>query len=297
MRPVSPACRRFIFGGPGSGRAHYPIFIVIDIIMIPPEAPKLKLNRGFLYGKMKPADRRMPGCGRGDRNMKRSEINRALKELEAMCEKHCFALPPFCHFSPEDWQTKGHEYDEIRDCMLGWDITDYGTGKFDEVGFSLITLRNGNRKDPARYPKVYAEKLLYLKEGQYSPMHFHWFKTEDIINRGGGNVLIRVYNALPDESIDFSSDVTVHTDGRTYTVPAGTQIRLTPGESISITQYLYHDFNVEPGSGAVLLGEVSQCNDDNTDNRFAEPVGRFPEIEEDEAPYRLLCFEYPEAKD
>ena len=30
-----------------------------------------------------------------------------------------------------------HEYDEIRDNMLGWDITDYGLGQFDEVGFSF----------------------------------------------------------------------------------------------------------------------------------------------------------------
>ena len=135
-----------------------------------------------------------------------------------------------------------------------------------------------------------------LEEGQYSPNHFHWFKTEDIINRGGGNVLIRVYNSKEDESIDYESDVTVHTDGRTYTVPAGTQIRLTPGESIFIYQRLYHDFTVEPGTGDVLLGEVSQCNDDNTDNRFNPPMGRFPEIEEDEPPYRLLCSEYPAAK-
>ena len=90
--------------------------------------------------------------------------------------------------------------------------------------------------------------------------------------------------------------MTVHTDGRTYTVPAGAQIRLTPGESIHIQQYMYHDFSVEPGTGAVLLGEVSQCNDDNTDNRFEPPVGRFPTIEEDEPPYRLLCNEYPRAK-
>ena len=35
--------------------------------------------------------------------MKRSEINKALNELEAMCEKyHCY-LPPFCHFTPEEW--------------------------------------------------------------------------------------------------------------------------------------------------------------------------------------------------
>ena len=228
--------------------------------------------------------------------MKRSEINKALKELEAMCEKHYCYLPPFCHFTPDEWQEIGHEYDEVRDCMLGWDITDYGLGNFDKFGFSLITIRNGNRAMADKYPKVYAEKLLYLKEGQYAPNHFHWFKTEDIINRGGGNVLIKVYNSLPDEEIDYESDVTVHTDGRTYTVPAGTQIRLTPGESIHIQQFMYHDFSVEEGTGPVLLGEVSQCNDDNTDNRFNPPVGRFPTIEEDEEPYRLLCNEYPEAK-
>ena len=121
--------------------------------------------------------------------MKRSEINKALKELEAMCREYKCYLPPFCGFTPEQWQSIGHEYDEVRDCMLGWDITDYGLGDFDKVGFSLITIRNGNRKMPEKYPKVYAEKLLYIKEGQYAPNHFHWYKTEDIINRGGGNVL------------------------------------------------------------------------------------------------------------
>ena len=227
--------------------------------------------------------------------MKRSEINNAIREMEAMCRQHCFCLPPFCLFTADEWQYKGHEYDEIRDCGLGWDITDYGLGDFEKIGFSLITLRNGNQKLSKQYPKVYAEKLLYLKEGQYAPNHFHWFKTEDIINRGGGNVLIRVYNSLPNEEIDYDSDVTVHTDGRNYTVPAGTQVRLKPGESIHIQQYLYHDFTVEPGTGAVLLGEVSQVNDDSNDNRFNPPVGRFPKIEEDEAPYRLLCNEYPVA--
>lgn len=32
--------------------------------------------------------------------MKRSEINNALRELEAICEKYCCYLPPFCHFTP-----------------------------------------------------------------------------------------------------------------------------------------------------------------------------------------------------
>ena len=227
--------------------------------------------------------------------MKRSEINTALRELEAMAAQCGFRLPPFCHLTPEQWKSCGHEYDEVRENMLGWDITDYGLGRFDQVGFSLITLRNGNQKNPEKYPKPYAEKLLYLKEGQYSPMHFHWYKMEDIINRGGGEVLIRVYNSTPEEDLDRESPVHVHMDGQERVVPAGTQVRLSPGESITITPYLYHDFEVVPGTGPVLLGEVSQVNDDNTDNRFYEPVGRFPAIEEDEPPYRLLCSEYPPA--
>lgn len=227
--------------------------------------------------------------------MKRSEINKALKEFENMIQRYQYFLPRFCLFTPEEWQSKGHEFDEIRDNMLGWDITDFGLGDFDTTGFSLVTIRNGNLKMDDKYRKTYAEKLLYLKEGQHALNHFHWYKMEDIINRGGGNILIRVYNACEDESIDREGDVTVHVDGEEITVPAGTQIKLEPGMSLTITQYLYHDFSVEPGTGDVLIGEVSQCNDDNTDNRFNPPAGRFPEIEEDEPPYRLLCNEYPQA--
>ncbi len=228
--------------------------------------------------------------------MKRSEINAVIREFEAMLADYRYFLPPYLSFTPEEWQGKNHEYDEIRDNALGWDVTDYGLGDFSKVGFALITLRNGNLKKSDKYPKTYAEKLLYIREGQYSPMHFHWNKMEDIINRGGGTVLIRVYNSTPDEGLDKVNDVTVHVDGRAYTVPAGTQIALKPGESITITRYLYHDFEVEPGTGAVLLGEVSQCNDDEHDNRFLESVGRFPTSEEDEPAYRLLCNEYPAAK-
>lgn len=223
--------------------------------------------------------------------MKRSEINSAIRAMENLIRKHGVEIPPFCKWLPEEWKEKGEEYCEIRDNMLGWDITDYGLGKFDQVGFALITLRNGNVKND-KYKKTYAEKLLMVKEGQMAPMHFHWSKMEDIINRGGGNVLITVYNSTPEGEF-AESDVTINCDGRQYQVPAGTQVRLCPGESITVHPFMYHDFYVEEGTGDVLLGEVSMCNDDENDNRFYEPIGRFPEIEEDEAPYRLLCTEYP----
>ena len=76
---------------------------------------------------------------------------------------------------------------------------------------------------------------------------------------------------------------------------AGAEVQLEPGSSITIPPFLYHDFKVKEDTGDVLIGEVSMVNDDESDNRFKAPIGRFPDIEADEAPYRLLCFEYPKA--
>lgn len=226
--------------------------------------------------------------------MKRSEINAVIQELEGLLEKHQFMLPPYLSFTPEEWKEKGREYQEIRDNALGWDVTDYGLGDFYKTGLALITLRNGNTGNPA-YTKTYAEKIMMLKEGQLSPNHFHWNKMEDIINRGGGNVVFHLWNADEKEEL-ADTDVNVFRDGRKYTVPAGSEIILKPGESLTLYPYTYHDFSVEPGTGYALIGEVSMCNDDNTDNRFYEPIGRFPTIEEDEPAYRLLCNEYPDVK-
>ena len=224
--------------------------------------------------------------------MKRSEINRAIKKLEALAQENGFHLPPFCHWTPAAWAEKGAACDEIRDNMLGWDVTDYGEGHYDTLGLALITIRNGNAGN-SKYDKSYAEKLIMSEENQISPMHFHFNKMEDIINRGGGNLVMRLYNANTDGSF-ADSDVAYQSDGVACVVPAGSVITLLPGESITLTPGLYHEFWAEEGKGTVLIGEVSQTNDDNTDNRFYEPLARFSSVEEDEAPYRLLCNEYPQ---
>ena len=227
--------------------------------------------------------------------MKRSELNSIIEDTIKFMEVRGLPLPPFAYWGVPEWKAAGKENEEIVENMLGWDITDFGSGDFEKIGLTIFTFRNGNFYKKDKYPKPYAEKLLLVGDGQILPYHYHWSKMEDIINRGGGNILIRVYNSLPDEEIDKEGDVTVHIDGEVQVVPAGTQVKLEPGMSITIMQGMYHDFEVEPGTGPVLIGEVSQCNDDNIDNRFNPPAGRFPEIEEDEPPYRLLCNEYPEA--
>lgn len=227
--------------------------------------------------------------------MKRSEINAIMKEAVKFIDKMNFKLPPFVFWSPEEWAEKGHEYDEIRDNMLGWDITDFGSGDYDKIGLLMITIRNGNF-DNEKYVKPYAEKLLIVKEEQITPYHFHWSKMEDIINRGGGNLLVKVYNSTEDEQFDTVNPVTVYSDGREYQVEPGAVIRLEPGESITLAPGQYHKFWGEKGTGMILLGEVSKVNDDRVDNRFYEKTGRFPEIDEDEKPLYLLGNEYPEAK-
>ena len=220
--------------------------------------------------------------------MKRSEINCYIKDAKAFFESMNFALPPFACWSPREWACKDAEYDEIRNNQLGWDITDFGKGDFLKCGLLLFTVRNGNYNTPTS-SKTYAEKIMVVRENQVTPFHFHWNKMEDIINRGGGDLLIKVFNADKNEGFD-KSPVTVQVDGRHYKVDAGTVIRLAKGESITLPARQYHSFWAE--GSKTMVGEVSKTNDDKNDNRFYEPAGRFPEIKEDEEPLFLLVNEY-----
>ena len=112
---------------------------------------------------------------------------------------------------------------------------------------------------------------------------------EDIINCGGGNLMIKLYNSTKDENL-ADTDILVSIDGVKKQFKAGDVVCIKPGESITLTRGLYHRFWGE--GGRVLGREVSMCNDDANDNRFYDKVGRFPEIEEDEEPLYLLCTEY-----
>lgn len=222
--------------------------------------------------------------------MKRSEINRIIREADAFIKSHHFHLPPFAYWTPDDWRQKGPEVSEIADGMLGWDITDFGQGRYDEFGLFLFTIRNGSLDDLKRgRGKLYAEKLLISDVDQITPFHFHWDKTEDIINRGGGKLAIQLYNSTEDGGL-ADTDIAVSMDGVQYAFPAGHTVELAPGESITLPTGLYHKFWAT--GERVLVGEVSMVNDDNTDNRFLDPIGRFPDIEEDEAPLYLLVGDY-----
>jgi D-lyxose ketol-isomerase len=222
--------------------------------------------------------------------VKRSEINALMKRAKKFIEECGFRLPPFALWSPRDWAARGKEIDEIRKCKLGWDITDFCQDDFEAVGLILFTLRNGIPAETTAGGKPYAEKVMIVEEGQVTPCHFHWQKQEDIINRAGGDLLIQVWGSDAKEALS-EEEVTLSVDGVRQTLATGAIVRLKPGESITLEPRVYHKFWAE--NGRCLIGEVSSVNDDDSDNRFLEPLERFAAIEEDEPPLHYLCNEYP----
>jgi D-lyxose ketol-isomerase len=225
-------------------------------------------------------------------SIKRSEVNRIMREADAFIRSFGYILPPFAYWSPAEFRARRDEARAIIDSNLGWDITDYGLGEYEKTGLFLFTVRNGNPADLSRgRGMLYAEKAMISRQDQYSPMHRHNLKAEDIINRGGGTLVIELCGDT-DGKCDRSKGVTVYTDGIRREVAGGDKIRLRPGESVTLMpNEHWHAFWGEGGD--VFIGEVSTVNDDNTDNVFEDPkVARFGGIEEDEEPLHLLVSDY-----
>lgn len=220
--------------------------------------------------------------------MKRSEINNIISESIDFFDRHQFKLPPWAYWPPKVWKGKSKSCEEIIENNLGWDITDFGAGAFEAKGLVLFTIRNGNVN---KGDKVYCEKIMIADENQETPMHYHWKKTEDIINRGGGSLVIEIYQGGEDGQL-LDNEVNLSVDGVRQTMRPGEKLLLSPGQSVCLKPYVYHRFYGEQGKGKVLIGEVSTVNDDANDNRFYDPIGRFPEIEEDIEPLHLLVSDY-----
>ncbi len=233
--------------------------------------------------------------------LKRSQIEHSIETAKVVFRHFGLRLPGFADWDCRHWRTVAGEAErELRECRLGWDVTDFGSGDFERIGRTLFTLRNGRAGDP-RYPKSYAEKFILDPEGQRAPAHFHRSKREDIINRGGGFIVLELTASTPEGQPDSGAFFDVAVDGCRRRIRSGDRVRLHPGESICLEPGVIHQFWGEGGDGMVLdgvrygvSGEVSSVCDDLSDNVFIVPgSSRFPEIEEDVPAIHCLCSEYP----
>ena len=223
--------------------------------------------------------------------MKRSRINDIMAAADDMIRNFGFVLPPFAYWSPEEFKDNAPRARRVIDGRCGWDITDYGQGRFDQLGLFLFTLRNGQLADLQRGGGMcYAEKLLISRQDQLSPMHTHVIKAEDIINRGGADLVVELMGSDDKGNCSPDHGGLVRCDGIDVPYRSGQKLRLRPGESVTLMPGDWHAFWGEGGD--VLIGEVSTVNDDVTDNVFREPIGRFARIDEDVEPMHLLVSDY-----
>lgn len=227
--------------------------------------------------------------------MKRSEINNLIDEAIKFFNSHQLHLPPWATWTAAHWKKAGIEADEIRKHGLGWMVTDFGSGDFYKSGLLLFVIRNGLLENGVpQTTKTYAEKAMMVRPNQITPWHFHWQKTEDLINRGGGKLEVELGWASDDEKGISEKEVLVQLDGITVRLPPRGKLILGPGESVTLPPMLCHQFRGEAGNNCICVGEVSCLNDDFTDNCFIYGI-KERHIEEDVEPKYWMWTEYPKS--
>jgi len=239
--------------------------------------------------------------------VKRSEINATMLLARDFFEAYRFKLPKWAAWSVVNWDYSGEEMQAIKDCQLGWDVTDFGLGDFLSQGMTSFMLRNGqpsrksdqevSEKIPAEtlngLGRHYSEKILLVQLHQALPLLALKHRTHDLINRGGGDLVIQVYQSTPEHNLDEKSRIPLQVNGIAYNVKAGGIVRLVPGDGLTLQAGIYYKYWAEKAS--CIVGSISSTCDERNDYRFFDlNCQRFPEIEPDESPIHLLHYEYPD---
>lgn len=223
----------------------------------------------------------------------RSQINQSIAQAIAFFKLHHINLPPFAYWQPTDFRRHHKSISHLISAKLGWDVTDFGQSDFAKFGRTIFTVRNGITNDIST-PHPYAQKIMYLRQAQQSPIHFHFQKIEDIINLAGGIIVVKLWQKTNSNQLSTKS-FQVLKDGQTFTAKPGQSFFLNPGESLHIPNTTYHQFWAKAGSGPVVSMELSSVNDDTSDNYWLNSGARYPEITEDEPAQYILCTEYQQA--
>lgn len=231
--------------------------------------------------------------------MRRSKIDELIYESATFLTRMGISLPPQAYWNLKTWHEHRDSAEEMRIRGIGWDLTDFGSGNFHEIGLLLYTFSNGiiDPKTEVPLDQPYAQKLLVAREGQITPTHHHWRKMEDIIVLAGGNLDIKLNNVSPNnDELDTDTEVRIMKNNAWEVYAPDTVLSLAPGERVRLEQHHYHKFWSRQGT--VAIEEVSTVNDDEADNCFLpeDKVARFPEVEEDQEPKYLLSIELPGAE-
>ncbi len=215
--------------------------------------------------------------------MRRSFIDARIDEMQALCDRHGVKLPAFSRWGDAEFRSNPDAAELIAARGLGWNVVEFHPGAFATKGLTLFTLRMGDWRDlETKRGRLYAEKAIMSLDGQRAPHHYHVVKTEDLVNRGGARFVVELFQ------VDAAGEPTknrfrVTKDVAVLELGPGDQVRLEPGESLTLEPHIAHAFWAE--GGVALAGEVSLANDDLSDNYFVPPLAPPEPIAED-APAR-----------
>jgi len=223
--------------------------------------------------------------------MRRSFIDARIETMLRLCEYHGVALPPFSRWGEADFRANAEAAAFMADRGIGWNVVEFAPGAFATQGITLFTLRMGDWHElESKRGRLYAEKAIMCDDGQRAPHHYHVVKTEDIVNRGGARFIVELFKVDRDGK-PTKERFRARKDVKVFDLGPGDQVRLEPGESLTLEPYVAHAFWAE--GGVAIAGEVSLANDDRTDNYFVPPLAPFALIEED-APARYVTVrDYP----
>ena len=222
--------------------------------------------------------------------MKRSDVNDNIGLAKDLFAAHRLVLPRWAHWSPDDWRGAGPGMRAVKDAGLGWEITDHGSGDFQRQGLVLFRLRDAQRS-PTDSDEGFAESVLLVQVHQVTPFHHHTH-GQDLVNRGGGDLVVQLHHAGPSDELDDDRPVTAVVDGVEVEFEPGGLARLTVGESLGVAPRVYHKFWAEMAS--CMVSEISSPANGRQDFHYLEDARRLPDIEEDEEPLHLLWHEYPD---
>jgi D-lyxose ketol-isomerase len=223
--------------------------------------------------------------GAGVRPVKRSFVDARIDRMLELCGRHGVALPPFALWREADFRANLDAGRLIAERGMGWNVVEFKPGLFAREGLTLFTLRMGDwRELEAGRGRLYAEKAIVAEDGQRAPHHYHVVKTEDIVNRGGARFVVELFK-VDVHGAPLKKRFRALKDANMLDLGPGDQVRLEPGEGLTLEPFVAHAFWAE--GGAAVAGEVSLANDDGVDNYFLPPLGSPSPIDED-APARYV---------
>ena len=143
--------------------------------------------------------------------MKRSEIDKALQRSWRPCARktRCY-LPPFCHFTPEEWKDEGPRV--RRSARLHARLGHHRLRPRRFRQDRLLPHHHPQRQPhawPDKYPEGLRREAAVSEGGPVRPRTTSTgTRPRTSSTAAAATCLIRVYNSLPNEEIDYESDVT-----------------------------------------------------------------------------------------